>query len=313
MEIRKATQNDIPKIIQVLKASLGEDKLELSERVWTFKHIDNPFGSSIVYVAVENEIIIGVRALMRWEWHCGSKKYSALRAVDTATHPYHRGKGIFKKLTLKAVENSKSIGDHFIFNTPNDQSRPGYLKMGWKEVGKIMVGIKPSLSFLSIRNHKLHYEINKNISDFQLEGLCNLWNKKLRETEKIFTPKSPAMLKWRYENNPLQSYEVYAEEGFYIAAYIKARGKFNEFRISEYLYDEELISKNIHKKIIKGVVMKFGCQVISYSPSLLNMFSKSGNYGPILTLNPINLSANSADYFMEIKNWHNSLGDLELF
>jgi len=130
MEIREAKETDISEIVKVLKASLGEDQLELSEKVWHYKHIDNPFGKSIVLIAVENEKIIGVRAFMRWEWKYASNKYSALRAVDTATHPQHQGKGIFKKLTLKAVELAKSNNDNFIFNTPNEQSRPGYLKMG---------------------------------------------------------------------------------------------------------------------------------------------------------------------------------------
>ena len=148
MEIREAKETDISEIVKVLKASLGEDQLELSEKVWQYKHIYNPFGKSIVLIAVENEKIIGVRAFMRWEWQDESNKYMALRAVDTATHPQHQGKGIFKKLTLKAVDLAKSNNDNFIFNTPNEQSRPGYLKMGWKQVGKIYVGLKPSLSFL---------------------------------------------------------------------------------------------------------------------------------------------------------------------
>lgn len=63
LQIRQALDTDIPAIIEVLKASLGESKLKKSEEIWRYKHVDNPFGKSLVLVAEENDEIIGVRAL----------------------------------------------------------------------------------------------------------------------------------------------------------------------------------------------------------------------------------------------------------
>src|SRR5680860_587937 len=131
MIIREAKEVDIPEIVKVLRASLGEQDLPLSEGIWNYKHVKNPFGRSLVLVAEENGVIAGVRAFMCWEWQCLNKSYATYRAVDTATHPNYQGQGIFKKLTLKAIELAKEQGVQFIFNTPNEQSRPGYLKMGW--------------------------------------------------------------------------------------------------------------------------------------------------------------------------------------
>ena len=34
-------------------------------------------------------------------------------------------------------------GVDFVFNTPNDKSRPGYLKMGWEEVGRVPITVRP--------------------------------------------------------------------------------------------------------------------------------------------------------------------------
>lgn len=313
MEIRKASEIDIPEIVKVLKASLGEDQLELSEEVWRYKHIDNPFGKSIVFLAVEDKKIIGVRAFMRWQWQEASKQFSALRAVDTATHPDHQGKGIFKKLTLKAVDFAKANNHHFIFNTPNEQSRPGYLKMGWKQVGKVYVGLKPSLYFLRPKKSSQAYSIEKNISQTELEVLCTDWNKKLEAKSGLFTPKSAEMLKWRYEENPLKSYEVIAGNGYYLAAYIKKRGRFKEFRIAEYIYDQNVLGKKELKKILEKTISKFSCHLISFSPSLLDLNAKKGNLGPMLTFNSLNLSDEENEFSLKISNWNNSLGDLELF
>ncbi|TDN82177.1 acetyltransferase (GNAT) family protein [Salegentibacter sp. 24] len=313
MEIRVANENDIPDIVDVLKASLGEGQLELSEKVWRFKHIDNPFGKSIVFLAIEDNKIIGVRAFMRWKWQHGSKQFSALRAVDTATHPNHQGKGIFKKLTLKAVDYAKADHDNFIFNTPNEKSRPGYLKMGWRKVGKINIGLKPSLSFLNLTNKETVYKLNKNISQNQIEELCQNWNKNLATKTGLFTPKSAEILMWRYEKNPLQSYEIDAGAGYYLAIYIKKRGKFREFRIAECLYDENIIRIKELKKIINKLVSRFNCHIISFSPNLISMSGKKGNLGPILTFNALSLKNQDQAYFLKINNWNNSLGDLELF
>src|SRR5690606_26010522 len=69
---------------------------------------------------------------------------SAVRAVDTATDPEYRGRGLFRLLTLGAVADLTREGDAFVFNTPNDSSRPGYLSMGWSPVRRLPVGVLPS-------------------------------------------------------------------------------------------------------------------------------------------------------------------------
>ncbi|TBW25597.1 GNAT family N-acetyltransferase [Gramella sp. KN1008] len=311
MIIRKATIEDLPEIVKVLKASLGEEQLALSEEIWRYKHFHNPFGESIVLVAEVDKKIVGVRAFMRWNWQKGKSVLTALRAVDTATHPQFQGRGIFKKLTLKAVEIAKMNDGHMIFNTPNDQSRPGYLKMGWKIVGKIKVGIKVSFSFIR-RPSDRNYAVN--IDDEQkLLELCSQWNNNLEKEKGLFTPKSLSFLKWRYNNNPLQKYEVIFENGVYLAGYVKVRKGLREFRIAECIYDRTKNNKKQISGIIKGVERKFGIHFVSYAPQLLSLPGIIGFYGPVLTLNSLNLSLAEDNYCSGIKNWNNSLGDLELF
>src|SRR5687767_10160893 len=132
MIIRKAEESDIPKIISLLKASLGESLLPKSEAYWKWKHVNNAFGKSPVLLAEEEGICVGVRAFMRWQWKMQGKSLEAVRAVDTATHPDYQGKGIFSKLTTTLLDVCKESQWHLVFNTPNEKSLPGYLKMGWK-------------------------------------------------------------------------------------------------------------------------------------------------------------------------------------
>ncbi|SFN73819.1 GNAT family N-acetyltransferase [Salegentibacter flavus] len=307
MIIREATHSDIPQILNVLKASLGETSSKKTEAVWRFKHIKNPFGESLVLVAEENNEIVGVRAFMRWRWQRGEQVYSAFRAVDTATHPDHQGKGIFKKLTLKALEIGKERGDDFVFNTPNTQSKPGYLKMGWEEVDKLKIQLRP-LNLLQFKNKELEYETSG--KEVAISELMNTYFEQLKTSDRLFTPKDIAYIKWRYLHNPLQNYVVIFDREYFIAGYVKERKKFNEFRVSE-----AIISK-LGKKPAKSALLKLakssGAKVLSVSPDAGLRFKAgiTGNFGPVLTYKPINLDQPE---FLNLKTWAYSLGDLELF
>ncbi len=316
MIIREANTKDIPEIVEVLKASLGEQDLPLSKDIWNFKHVDNPFGRSLVLVAEENGIIAGVRAFMYWKWQYLNKFYSTFRAVDTATHPDFQGKGIFKKLTLEAIELAKLQGDQFIFNTPNEQSRPGYLKMGWETVDKLTVALKPAYtSFWKFHKKDISYSVSNNSKEKDLQLLCKLWNLKMERSKGLFTPKSVEYLHWRYQANPLQDYEVFIDEGIYMAGYVKKRRGFKELRIAECIFDDNEMNKRKINNLINLWCSKFGIQVISYSPEVLNLDLTliNSKIGPILTLRDLNLSKGELGIFTKVNNWNYSLGDLELF
>lgn len=96
-------------------------------------------------MAVAGGRLAGFRTFVRWEFdHPDGRVRRAVRAVDTATHPDFQGRGVFKTLTLHAVDELRDEGVDFVFNTPNAQSRPGYLKMGWHEVGRLPVWVRPA-------------------------------------------------------------------------------------------------------------------------------------------------------------------------
>lgn len=247
MNIREATEQDIPEILKVLKASLGETSSKKTIEVWQYKHVKNPFGKSLVLVAEEKNEIVGVRAFMRWKWHKGEKIYSTFRAVDTATHPEHQGKGIFKQLTLKALEIGKERGDHFVFNTPNSQSKPGYLKMGWKEVGKLKTHLVP-INPLHWKKKNLHFENSINKIKNNNASMMRIWNAGLQTSGVLYTPKTEEYLRWRYLENPLQEYLVYADNDFFIAGYVKKQFRYRELRISEIIYSPDVSVKEIKKQ-----------------------------------------------------------------
>jgi len=90
-----------------------------------------------------DDVVVGYRAFMRWEFVDRGRVVRAARAVDAATHPDHQGQGIFSRLTLHGLDEMRAAGVDFVFNTPNDQSRPGNLKLGWEVVGQVTPRVRP--------------------------------------------------------------------------------------------------------------------------------------------------------------------------
>ncbi len=141
--LRAATEGDRAAVLQLLAASLGWGDDERFASFYAWKHEQSPFGRSRGLVAVDGDRVVGFRTFLRWEFvDAGGTRRRAVRAVDTATHPDHQGRGIFRALTLRAVEELTDEGLDFVFNTPNDRSRPGYLTMGWVEVGKLATSVR---------------------------------------------------------------------------------------------------------------------------------------------------------------------------
>lgn len=141
--IRPFAAGDTPQVLHLLAASLGWAPDAHHAAFFAWKHTGNPFGPSPAWVAERDGRVIGFRAFLRWEFERPGAVVRAVRAVDTATAPEARGTGVFSRLTrvgLDAMDGD--IG--FVFNTPNDLSRPGYLKMGWQEVGRVPLQVRLS-------------------------------------------------------------------------------------------------------------------------------------------------------------------------
>ena len=143
--VRRSRPEDAAAVTRLLRVSLGKEDDPHYEGFLRWKHERNPFGRSPAWVAVDGDRIVGYRTFLRWQFRGeDGKVLRAVRAVDTATDSEYRGRGVFRLLTLEAVADLTREGDGFVFNTPNDQSRPGYLSMGWTPVRRLPVGVMPA-------------------------------------------------------------------------------------------------------------------------------------------------------------------------
>jgi GNAT superfamily N-acetyltransferase len=141
--VRRATTDDRPAILDLLADSLGWDRDDAFAEFFDWKHTRNPFGVSPAWIAVADGRTVGFRTFLRWEFeHPDGRLRHAVRAVDTATAPEYQGRGVFRLLTMTAVDELTRESVDFVFNTPNDNSRPGYLRMGWTAVGRLPLVVR---------------------------------------------------------------------------------------------------------------------------------------------------------------------------
>jgi predicted N-acetyltransferase YhbS len=332
MNIRLAGPADRPAIIELLRQSLGESTVPKSEALWFWKHEQNPFGKSYVLLAEEDGTLIGLRAFMQWDWQWQGKCYKAIRAVDTATHPAHQGKGIFKKLTLQQAEACKQAGVQFVFNTPNTQSKPGYLKMGWVEQGKM------PLKFKIVKPFAMGYAMvfnKKKVSSYKddptprmewPEKIFQLIDEAIKNDDHLSTAVSGSYIKWRYADNPLANYNYITDkENFLVIVRMKEHFFGKELRISDFI----LLNKNTSAKKVSSLIKKAVCEYsrkndvrfISLSGQQYQQykayFSWMGfvpvrSLGPIVTLKDLNMNSHFPQ-LLDVNNWAYSLGDMELF
>ncbi len=103
-------------------------KNNFSKELFTRKYIDNIYGESVVVVVY----IDGIPSAARGLWRNDINNKVAYQPGDTCVTEACRGKGVFTEMTKRSIENLPK--DAIIYNFPNQNSFPGYLKMGWHVV-----------------------------------------------------------------------------------------------------------------------------------------------------------------------------------
>lgn len=142
-QLRPAGPEDRSAVLALLADSLGWELDDTFAEFFEWKHVRNAFGPSPAWVATVGGRVVAFRTFLCWQFeHPDGRVRRAVRAVDTATHPEYQGRGLFRRLTLHALDEMRDAGVEFVFNTPNDQSRPGYLAMGWSQIGRLPISAR---------------------------------------------------------------------------------------------------------------------------------------------------------------------------
>lgn len=322
--IRRAEPVDRAAIIDLCQRSLNWDPKDPNEAFYSWKHDQNPFGVSPTWVAcTEDGSIIGLRVFLRWRFvDGGGDVIEAVRAVDTATDPAYRGRGIFSRLTLGALDALASEGIGLIFNTPNAQSRPGYVKMGWRAERRVTAAVRPS----ALR--RAHRILGANRP-------ASLWSERTQAGQPIAvlesdrvglealiaaqglpanlrTNLSPEFFAWRYGFEPLQ-YRAWllgprARDGFFVFR-LRRRGEATEMVVASAMLPPDASSRSVRSQL-RYAIRSAGAD---YALGTAATVSWAQGFAPIERIGPILALRYTANTEPVPYRFDFALGDIELF
>ena len=316
-EMRPASEADVPQILELLQGSLGWTTGERSAAFYRWKHHDNPFGVSPAWVAVVEDRIVGLRIWLRWRFTDGTRSWDAVRAVDTATHPDFRERGIFHRMTTASLEQLRAQGIAHVFNTPNEQARRGYLEMGWEEVGTLPVAVRfrspmAAASMVRSRVAPERWSVVSGVGSAALDVLADddevAGLLASMPATGIRTDLDVEVLRWRYGFDPLRYRGVRMRDGGGIGLFrLRRRGSALECVVGHLLAPDETARRRLLARIAK---VSGADQVLelTHRPHLAGGFLPLPGGGPVLTWRGLN------DTVMPpLGRWHLAMGDVELF
>ncbi|MGH2784107.1 MAG: GNAT family N-acetyltransferase [Actinomycetota bacterium] len=330
--LRRYRPDDQPRVLETLGASLGGGPAGARPpEFFAWKHFANPFGESYMLVAEADGRIAGLRAFMRWRWEAGGRAFSAVRAVDTATHPDFQGKGVFSKLTLRALDDLREEGVDFVFNTPNPASLAGYLKMGWEIVGQVPISIRvrrPVRFATRFRSEDgepgspPHVGAPAAADVLDGDGIDALLSDASTRDERLRTPRDASYLRWRYADAPLLGYRALAErsdgalDGIAIFR-VRPRGALWETTVSELIVrpGDRATAARLMRGIKRAARVDHLAGHFSTGSAAAAAAVRAGYFraprGMTFVVNPLKASISPEP--RALTSWALSIGDLEVF
>jgi GNAT superfamily N-acetyltransferase len=109
---------------------------ERSEEWFAWKYERNPYVDHVpILLATDGESVVGARSFFALGVARDGDAVTALQPCDAMVHPDHRRRGLFTRMTERAIERYSGTYP-FMFNFPNEASLPGNLKLGWEVVAE---------------------------------------------------------------------------------------------------------------------------------------------------------------------------------
>lgn len=144
---------------------------DYSEDYLKKKFLDNIYGPSVLEVVYIDGVPSAARAL----WRNDIEGKEAYQPGDTCVMDNCRGKGVFTEMTKRSIALLSK--DAIIYNFPNHQSFPGYLKMGWTLLHEYGIRLFTTQRYFSEHPVKMDKEYakwwvvgNVNLSYIKREG-----------------------------------------------------------------------------------------------------------------------------------------------
>ena len=319
--VEKSTQPE--EALGLIKTSLGPGSQRAPRTLdfYIWKHLESPFGESYSLAVREEQgsELAGLRLFQRWSLIRDFETTRAVRAVDTCTHPTHQRRGIFTFLTRNALEDLATQGVQLVFNTPNKNSLPGYLKMGWELVRQIPIRIK----FLSVSGGAKVSWGGRSLKELLQQHSAEEIDHLIAQTRvpgNLQIEKSLEYLKWRYLRHPNVDYRfAFGMTGSRMDSLVvscqTSRYGLREVAVCELFALKVESGEALVRDVLLGSGGHYAVSAFSGSPTVDKVMQNLGFRAAPgktidLTVNPLRGDVSS---IAGIFDWNLSTGDLQVF
>ncbi|MEZ5312094.1 MAG: hypothetical protein R2735_16185, partial [Microthrixaceae bacterium] len=207
-----------------------------------------------------------------------------------------------------------------VFNTPNEQSRPGYLKMGWQTVGRVPVGVQVGSVRSASRlagakapaerwNSSTHAGLDARKILGDLHSLNRLLDR-LPGADRIRTPMTAEYLKWRYDFEPLGYRALPLGDSLndgLVLFRVRRRGTATELTVCDVLAPKGTRIRKAIRYLLRTTEADYAIAAVGPG-TLAAGFIPTNRLGPILVWREVN-----RDGIPMMGDLSLSLGDIELF
>lgn len=226
---RPFERKDLARLLELLKACLNGWH---DYKYWVWKYEKNPNGSPVIWVAEDNDKIVGCYSLNPVKLRIGKFSVKGAQAVDAAVHPHYRGAGVFKRLASNALAQASREGIALTYAFPTEIAYKGQLRIGYQAMfpvpnifkvlslrslfekaehtNVLLRNARFAGRFFPAKNLEKTNTIEPTLEIKRFEGFDArfdvFWANVCLENENLIFEKDAAYLKWRYIEHPENQY-----------------------------------------------------------------------------------------------------------
>lgn len=229
--VRRYQRADAAGVRAVLEATYGA--LAPPQSVsdwWSFGCPETTGGFMVAEVGGR---VVGVQPMDLFRFADAETAVTGGLLIGVAVHPEFRRRGIFTALVRGCEEEAWRQGAAFVTTMPNERSRPGFLKMGYADLGRRRLLLKPldcrALSKAAIRFPWLHWLVGELTSAVQAvvkpvsrrgawqvrevgdlpKNLSEIERQHARHFPGLRVQRTATWWRWRYLDSPLRRYRLF--------------------------------------------------------------------------------------------------------
>jgi GNAT superfamily N-acetyltransferase len=169
---RRFRDTDWPAVVSTLDAAYGTS--EARPAVYEHWNLRCPVAESGFVVAELEGRVVGVQPMLIHDWAVGGMAVRGGVLTGVVVDPGFRRRGVFSALVRASEAEAWSRGAEFIVTMPNDRSHPGFLRLGWTDLGPRSLLIRhPFVSRSASREVEVRDDVPEDIAELsELHGSC---------------------------------------------------------------------------------------------------------------------------------------------